>query len=78
MTNLSSWKTETINQIKQWRRYRKDGTKKVTVTFCAYHERWIVIGYLIPRCKCTAPVAMTYDYPSQRTAKLFATNWLKY
>ena len=80
MTELSSWKQETDRKSGDitWRRARIDGAKKVYVSFCAYHKHWIVLAYLCPRCKCTPPVASIYEYPSQRTAKIFATSWLKY
>ena len=80
MTDLTNWKQEIEAKtgFVTWRRARKDGTKKVYVSHCAYHDKWIVLAYLCPQCKCTPPVGQIYEYPSQRTAKTFATSWLKY
>jgi hypothetical protein len=78
MDDLKNWSQITINGSILWTRYRKDGTKKVTVAFCSLHQMWVVQTFLLPTCKCCAAVAAIHHLNTRAAAKRMATAWLQY
>ena len=78
MSELKKWSQLTINGSTMWTRYRKDGLKKVTVSYCDLHKIFVVKTFLIPTCKCCASVAAIHHLNTQAGAKRMATAWLKY
>ena len=78
MSDLKNWTQLTINGSVLWTRYRTDGHKKVTVSYCTLHQVWVVQTFIIPTCACCNSIAAIHHLNNRAAAKRMATAWLKY